>query len=981
MAQKKRKRSRKARRVENKKPQFTGWLSNDSEEILRRRLRAEEERFRIETISAGAALSPYFATFAVHTANESSYVVEIIALNQHRNNCNCPDRQINGLGTCKHIEAVLLKLRKMGIRKFQQAASAGSSRIEIYLRQQDEQEQVAIQWPAQLAAKAAARRLLAPFFANDGSLLAEPIDALPALQRAVAEAHPQVQRKIRISQHLSPWLQARRYDHERQQAHSAFLQDIKQGKRSVDILKAPLYPYQQTGMQHLAFKERALLADEMGLGKTVQAIAACELLRRLRGIQRVLVIAPASLKTEWEEQIAQFTDLPAQIILGSRTTRLQQYKQTAFFYLANYEQIRVDVQVLQETLAPDVIILDEAQRIKNWQTKTAAAVKRLHSRYAFVLTGTPLENRIDEIYSIVQFLDPKIFGPLFRFNRDFYQLDERGRPIGYKSLDELHRRLQPIMLRRRKHDVEGELPDRTVNNFYVQMHPEQNTRYDEYSAEVAKLTAIAQRRPLKPEEFERLQKFLACMRMVCDTPYILDPECRIAPKLHELESVLYDVLEEYDNKVLIFSEWTRMLELVAELAQTMNLDFALHTGSVAQPKRRAEINRFKSDPDCRLFLSSDSGSTGLNLQAANVVINMDLPWNPARLEQRIGRAWRKHQTRSVQVVNFISENTIEHRMLHMLDLKRTLADSVVDGSTDISEMELPSGRQAFVERLQNLMGHTAPGTSTNNGTMVGELPADLTNSELAGVPNGAPTGETNGETIAVHNPLESLKQDTVARLNDRLDQLQVYGHNGNQTVLAVVDKIDDMATTVIEQAVDKQTPAAQLELLDRATFAAIQRLIDAGVLQLNEQHAQRLHQVDTDNQRQGHAQRQRWLQEARQQLAAAERKRRMAGVLASGGFPIESLIPLRDAIEMTVAALTHSLGESRHNSESQAIPLKFIESRLLQAQLLPNDAPTLIARLRSEEDADADSATDLYQSGSQLLDFATQALDQAVLTS
>ncbi len=146
---------------------------------------------------------------------------------------------------------------------------------------------------------------------------------------------------------------------------------------------------------------------------------------------------------------------------------------------------------INATLAPDVIILDEAQRIKNWQTRTAMSVKRLTSPYAFVLTGTPLENRIDEIYSITQFLAPHIFGPLFRFNREFYQLDERGRAIGYKNLDELHERLQPIMLRRRKEEVEGQLPGRTINTYFVAMHKEQALRYGEYESKAARLAAAA----------------------------------------------------------------------------------------------------------------------------------------------------------------------------------------------------------------------------------------------------------------------------------------------------------------------------------------------------------------------------------------------------------------------------------------------------------------------------------------------------------
>src|ERR1700738_2895511 len=180
-------------------------------------------------------------------------------------------------------------------------------------------------------------------------------------------------------------------------------------------------------MLHLAFAERALLADEMGLGKTVQAIAACELLARRNGGQRGPGVRPPSLKAEWEEQFARFSAREARPVFGLRPVRLAAYREPPFFTIVNYEQVWNDARDLNGILRPDVIVLDEAQRIKNWQTKTARQVKSLRSPYAFVLTGTPVENRIDELYSIVQYLDPELVGPLFRFNRDCYALDERGR--------------------------------------------------------------------------------------------------------------------------------------------------------------------------------------------------------------------------------------------------------------------------------------------------------------------------------------------------------------------------------------------------------------------------------------------------------------------------------------------------------------------------------------------------------------------------
>ena len=580
---------------------------------------------------------------------------------------------------------------------------------EIYLSRKADQE-IRILWPKETAPKT--RELLAPFFTDEGVLLADPTEAIPSLKRALERSSQETRSSVRIGQDVDEYVVDLVQRQTRDRARDSFLNDVKAGRRSMDLVKAKLYPYQQEGMLHMAFNERALLADEMGLGKTVQAIAACELLRQTRRIERALVVSPASLKTEWEEQIAKFTGLPAKLILGTRANRLQQYRERSFFYLCNYEQVLMDVDDINGIVAPDVVILDEAQRIKNWQTKTAKTVKRLASPYAFVLTGTPLENRIDEVYSIVEFLDPAIFGPLFRFNREFYELDEKGRPVGYKNLDALHRRLRPIMLRRRKDEVEDQLPPRTVKNYFVGMEPEQRNRYEEYNDRVARLLAITKRRPLTKEEFEKLQRWLACMRMICDTPFILDPECRLCPKLSELAQILEDVMQSGTSKVLVFSEWERMLQLTRDLATEMKLDFAWHTGSVPQRKRRQEINRFKQDPDCRLFISTDSGATGLNLQAANVVINLDLPWNPARLEQRIARAWRKHQTRSVEVINLVCENSIEHRMVSMLSQKQQLADGVLDGRGDLQSLKMPSGRTALIERLETLMG--APPAKTTD---------------------------------------------------------------------------------------------------------------------------------------------------------------------------------------------------------------------------------------------------------------------------
>jgi superfamily II DNA or RNA helicase len=633
---------------------------------------------------------PIFSNFAVKSESGITYSVEIRSISQRRFSCNCVDFRINALGTCKHVEATLLYLEARYRRLYSQAQNNGAERTDVV-------PDIA---SGALRIEGGNGKLppaLARMVDDDGILqMEDPEEAVARLQRVDIPS-------LRISQDVPPWLEARRRAREQKSALRQYEQKVQSGQWPAQETLVPLYPYQREGMRHLAFNERALLADEMGLGKTIQAIAACALLYRLGKAARALIVTPASLKTEWEEQIQRFIDLPYQLIYGPRRKRLRLYACAPFFTIVNYEQMRADALDVNKRLQPDIVILDEAQRIKNWSTKTAQAVKRLQSRYAFVLTGTPIENRIDDIHSLMSFLDPSVLGPLFRFNREFYELDERGRPSGYRNLEQLHKRIKPFLLRRRKTDVETELPDRTDQRHFVPLSPKQADSYAAHESQVARLVAIARSRPLTQQESEKLQRELAMMRMICDTNYILDPEDNTCPKLAELEKILEECRGNEDVKVIVFSEWARMLELVKYLCERMNIGYALHTGSVPQRRRRAEIQLFKNDPNCRVFLSTDSGGTGLNLQNASVVVNCDLPWNPARLEQRIARAWRKHQTKSVTVIHLVSQDTIEQRMLETLSSKQALSDGVLDMRGDLKAIRLRGGKQAFLSRLEQLV--------------------------------------------------------------------------------------------------------------------------------------------------------------------------------------------------------------------------------------------------------------------------------------
>jgi superfamily II DNA/RNA helicase len=943
----------KAKKKNNKKdatPHFVGWLSSDEDEIERRRHRGLNAQAVIQILDLADG---FFGSFLLTSDSGDIYRIEIRSLTDHCNSCDCPDHSVNGLGTCKHVEAVLNHIQKRKKRLFRAAAIKGSPRLEIYLDRRDNCIHLSCPDDSENSSMRDARAAILPFFSSNGCLLNDPLNAIPAMQRLLAKAPDAVRCHVRLSRHMDGWLSRAQQQAEMALKQSAYEADIATGKRSLNFLRLPLYDYQQQGMRHLAFTGRALLADEMGLGKTVQAIAASELLHQLCGVERVLVIAPASLKGEWQDQIEKFTGQSSLIIAGSRAKRLQQYRQKSRFYLANYEQVRPDFAEMNAILMPDIIILDEAQRIKNWQTKTATAVKHLNSRFAFVLTGTPIENRIDEIYSIVQFLDPSLFGPLFRFNRDFYQLDERGRAVGYRNLDELHRRLRPVMLRRLKGDVEGELPDRTVNNYFVAMEEEQRARYDEYQVKVAKLAHIAKFRPLTKEERERLQQWLACMRMLCDTPYILDQECRISPKLKELKTILSERLEDGEHKIIIFSEWVRMLALVREHLQKQGIDHAWHTGDVPLPERREEIRRFMNDADCRIFLSSDSGSVGLNLQAADTVINLDLPWNPAKLEQRIARAWRKHQTRPVQVINLVCEDSIEHRMLGLLAQKRSLAGEIIDGAGDLTSMPLPSGRKSLIEEIDDLTGDNA-------------VADDFVSDKIA---------LDASEAAEKPEPGEALKQDVLARWQDQFDLLELHGEGAGQTLFAVTS---DPAGKQLEHDLDQQIKAnfpaqtPQLELIDRNTYATIQRLIKAGVLSMGAAPAQTLHSTEKPAVNPD-VERKKQLIEAQKRIAATERQQRMATLLAEGGFIVEALAPLKEGIE----AVLHALAFLYHENSNAPVPDRFIETTLLRDAWLTADAVKLVACLRADKgDMAEDAASDLLRRGHDLFKHVSEFLSR-----
>jgi SNF2 family DNA or RNA helicase len=444
-----------------------------------------------------------------------------------------------------------------------------------------------------------------------------------------------------------------------------------------------------------------VLADDMGLGKTVQALAAAELLRKQKGIERVLVIAPASVKYQWKTEIEKFTDRSAQVIDGLLPHRKTMYAAPSFFNLTSYELVLKDIRFMHE-LKPDLIILDEAQRIRNWTTATARTIKQLKSRYAFVLTGTPLENKLEELFSVVEFVDGRRLGPAFRFVHEHRVVDEHGRLQGYRGLDTIHQQLAPILLRRTRQEVLKELPERTDQVFRVPLTSEQAGPYYEQSDILAALMRKWERQGWLSEIDQK--RILCCiqnMRMLCNSTFLFDKQTHHSPKLQEFREIVMELAIEEDRKVVVFSEYERMTFLAGEELRKLGIGFVSLHGGVPSRKRGALIEKFRNDPACKVFLSTDAGGVGLNLQAASVVVNFEPPWNPARLEQRIGRVHRLGQSRPVHVVHMLTSESIEDRVWETLSLKKSLFSGVFDSPTgEVSFAKL--GRKTVFQTVKEI---------------------------------------------------------------------------------------------------------------------------------------------------------------------------------------------------------------------------------------------------------------------------------------
>ncbi len=674
--------------------------------------------------------------------------------------CDCPDFPKNSLGVCKHILTVLelIHARPRVLQRAHAEQEANPQALPTGLRWDpirpltgpgDWLEHVS--WLGPLGTKGAAARASVWFrTGRDGALTLRktyndvPAKRLDLVNDLLALAGP----GARGLAH-DPALQIL-LTNERERLGRVVKQSLTPAelRSAFKGMKRTLYPYQREGVERFLDTGRLLLADDMGLGKTAQAIASTDILWRTGRVRRALIIAPASLKPQWSREWSAFSDLPIRVIDGTPSERQAIYDSTrSGLFIINYEQLIRDLEIIRRW-APDLVVLDEAQRIKNWATKTALSVKGLSPTYRLVLTGTPMENRIEELASVVEWVDDFALEPKWRLGAvHAVRADGRKEITGVRHLDTLRQRLRPCMLRRIRQDVLDQLPPRTDVRVPIELTEPQREEHDALNQPIAALIQISKKRPLTQVEFLRLMSLLTTQRIISNGlaqlrfeevwPAVrscVPEESMIlglsAPKLLELRQLIRQLVLEQGRKVVVFSQWRRMLTLahwaVNDLLKNEGLRAGFFTGAEGQRRRTQNIVEFHDDPTHRLLFASDAGGVGLNLQhAANCVINLELPWNPAVLEQRIGRIYRLGQQKPIDVYNLVCEDGIESRIAGLVGSKQAFFKGLFDGESDSVQFDQSGSFLSRVEALYEGIKAPAPEPGAPETELPSEIEIDL----------------------------------------------------------------------------------------------------------------------------------------------------------------------------------------------------------------------------------------------------------------
>ncbi len=576
---------------------------------------------------------------------EKSYKLTFHDLKQRTGYCSCPDYRKNKLGTCKHLIWTYLHIQRNP--EILDNKNPDFPFVEIYRNPLNDYK-ISWYYPGRVP-EPEVSALLYRYFGKELELKPEMEEKFLHFLQAIEEF-----KQVIVREEVYSFIE--------QKFHEKILREKRLNhKLDYSILNVTPYDFQKKGIEFLTFRERSILADEIGLGKTYQSIAAAWFKHQILGFNKCLIVCPAPLIPHWASEIERFTAQKACILNKQTEKRTEQYQNASnYFFLINYEKLNRD-KLLISNFAPDLLILDEAQRLKSYDSQLVHLCQSIPFKHIIALSGTPIETNLNELYSLVNIVDAERLSPLWEFSYKHYYFDseKEDKIVGYHSVDKLIPKLKPILLRRTRSDVVKELPKLIEINVPVPMQTNPLLLQKEYLLGIQK---ILDKNLLTLYDMQAIYRIFAKLRMIANAPFLIHGEPSETPKLEELHEILFNKLniKEFPQKVVIFSEWKSIHLMITKMLRLEDIKFIEINNDTSKEEQIQLIGDFQSDKNFRVLLSSLPDNAELDIPDANTIINFDIPWRKNAWKQRIGILNKATpDTRQVRLINLISTPSIE----------------------------------------------------------------------------------------------------------------------------------------------------------------------------------------------------------------------------------------------------------------------------------------------------------------------------------
>ncbi len=568
-------------------------------------------------------------------------------INRKHGYCNCPDYRINKLGTCKHLIFAFSQLHNEPERI--PASLPPYPFIEVFLNP-FRNNKISYFYPDKVTGQVA--ELFYRYFGNKNFIEDDEIERFTGFMNNTEKfkkilVRPEVLEKAKSA------------------TEKATIARLKESKKlNFKLLKNELLPFQVDGVEFATFSTGAMLADDIELGRITQAVATAVMKKDIFGFSRTLIICPANLRNQWKKEIESLTGEAVTLVEGTPGQREAAYQlQDNFFLIVNYENIVHDTSPLKE-FPPDFIILDEAQRIKNYESSISMAIRAIHRRHTLLLSGNPYDHHLVEFYALMMHVDPELLSPLWEFSYKYCIFDDHTSTniVGFYNLDELNQQIEQTVLHRTRDQVIRHLPRISYIDLPVPMHAIQARMHQKFAKELFELLS---KKIQSNYEVQLAITLIRKLRMVADSTFLVDDMTNISPKTDELKNLLTERLSirKKQKKVIIFTEWKRMLQIISRTLRVNKFRYVEISEDTPEKQRGILLKTFATDSECNVLISSHAGLNASDIKAADVVIHFDSPANRDSKSLRMGSLSGIIQRNgNLTIINMYARNSLEEKI-------------------------------------------------------------------------------------------------------------------------------------------------------------------------------------------------------------------------------------------------------------------------------------------------------------------------------